>query len=80
MDSVNTMSSLVVTPPGHRNLARALVARFLGRRPFPLVVLNRVLLARGKVGLNTVVRTLCNPSWPQVVAKLVPCLLEYPAT
>ena len=40
------MSSLVETPPNYRNLARALVARFLGRRPFPLVVLDRVLRAR----------------------------------
>ena len=42
-------------------------------------LLDRVLFARGKVGLNTVVRTLCNPSWPQRTLStvsspmLVPC-------
>ena len=33
-DFVKVNFSLVVTPPGHRNLARALVAWSLGRRPF----------------------------------------------
>ena len=33
MDSVNTISSLVATPPGYRNLARALVARSLVCNP-----------------------------------------------
>ena len=62
MDSINTMSSLVVTPPSYRNLARALVARSLGRRPFLfLLCVNRVLLARGK----STSATLSYALWPQ---------------
>ena len=47
------------------NLPHALFARFLGR-PL-LVLLVRVFLRARKsnAASNTVVRTVCNPSWPQ---------------
>ena len=63
----HTTSSLVVTPPSYRS-AHWLLGSWVG------VILDRV-----SIGVcYAVVRTLCNPSWPQrtvhcVVAKLVPC-------
>ena len=47
---------------GYRNWARALVARSLGRRR---CLLDGVLVGAETKVCNTVVRTLCNPSWPQ---------------
>ena len=56
----------VVTAPGYRNLALALDARSSGRRPFLFLLCSTESCLRAEKWVcHAVVRTLCNPSWPQ---------------